>query len=410
MNREAQNYLVRERNINIFAFLLLVTILCTMGYNAYDLLPLQLLSYASECALIVYTFVVSSNSHNYDLKKAPVLLVSGIIILNYCFSPNEPEYTDLLKYLGYLGCYKFGDSLARKYDEIKVSKIWLYLIVFVPVFLVAFFDDSVMKNQFFRVSNGFVYLGVAIGGFYLLVKGRNKRNFIRAILITAFYILVCTSLGVAVAAFLTFLILNMKKNHIPYVIIGGGILLLAILFIDIPIFIRMRDVLTVWKYVMDNNAGNIQDVDFVEINNLDRAGERTDASSSVWRIVQWIRLFKEYVSEIWTIPFGMGAGYSVKSTGLYPHNDYLRILIEYGLIVFIYILNFVLSVYKRLKNEGMLIYFILTMLLYHLTENLLNNFPPGAILYFLIGWAMYKYRNIKYRINGKSLTEKNIER
>ena len=153
----------------------------------------------------------------------------------------------------------------------------------------------------------------------------------------------------------------------------------------------MRDVIAVWEYVFDNGI-TINNVDYDELNNLERMGARNDVSSSVWRFSQWTRLFIAYVSEIWTIPFGLGAGFAVKQTGLYPHNDYLLILTEYGLIVFMCIIKGVLRIYKRLKNEKMFIYFILTMLLYHLTENLLTYFPAEAFLFFLIGWCLYNYK------------------
>ena len=388
---------IREKSINVFSFLFLATILCTMGYNAYDMLPLQLLSYATECVLIVYTFI-KSKGNGKRIISMPVVLVSSILIVNYIVSPNEPEYTDLLKFLGYLGCFKYGDSLAVRYEKIKINRFLLFVIIFIPAFLVAFVDTSVMKNMFFRASNGFVYLGVAMGGFYLLIKGCNKESFVKSIIISAFYILICTSLGVVVAAFMVFLLLNLRKSHIPYLFIGSLALVFAIFYIDIPLFIRMRDVFHVWQYVYESRVGNIKDVDFYEINNLDRVGERNDASSSVWRLVQWSKVFSAYISEIWMIPFGMGAGFSVKLTGLYPHNDYLLILVEYGLVVFTYFFKFVLKVYKRLKNERMLIYFILTMLFYHFTENLLNNFPPSAILYFLIGWSLNKRHRLRLQV------------
>lgn len=370
-----------------------------MGYNAYDNMALQFASYGFECALIGYTFIASNIKHN-NINTTSVVIVAVIILFNYLISPNEPEYSDLIKYVGYLGCFIFGDYLARNYDVLKVHNIWLYSIIIIPAILVAFFDDTILKNMFFRTPNGFVYLGVAIGAFYLLIKGRQKKYLLRATLISGLYILICTSLGVVVAALLTYTILNLKRKHLPYLILGIVAFLMAVFFIDIPLFVRIRDVFTVWRYVYDNNGlANIQNVDFVEINKLDQKGERTDSASSIWRIVHWIGIFKLYVEQIWTIPFGMGAGFSVKTTGLYPHNDYLLILSEYGLVVFCFFFKFLANIYRRLKNENFFIYFILTMLLYHFTENLLNNFPPGAILYVIIGWSLRKY-GTKYVVNS----------
>ena len=382
---------IREKSINIFSILFLLTLLSVMGSYAYENSALRILSYLFECALIAYIFIASSRSHSNHINYIAVSIVSIIIVLNYMFSPNEPEYSDLLKFLGYYGCFKYGDYLASRYDNLKVNKICLLLIVFLPALLVAFLDHTVYKNFFFRSPNGFVYLGVAIAAFYLLVAGHDKKHFLIAVLVAAFYILICTSLGVVVAALLAIMVLNLKSTHIIYIILGVFLLYNIILFVDIPIFVRIRDVFNVWDYIFDYNIRDISNVDLHELNNLDKEGERTDSSSSVWRIVHWINLLQMYLSNAWAIPFGLGAGFSVKATDFAPHNCYLQILIEYGLVVFIFFIKFVFKVYRSLKTEGMLIYFILTMLLYYLTENLLYNFPPGALMYFIIGWTLCKY-------------------
>lgn len=379
-----------ERSIAFFSIVFLFTLLSVMGSYAYDNTPLRLASYTFECILIAYVFIVTLGNYSANINYVVVTIVSLIIIANYAFSQNEPEYTDLLKYLGYLGCYMYGDFLARRYDSLRLNKFILYSIVLIPVVLVAFLDNTELKNFFFRSPNGFVFLGVSIATFYLVVVGKNNRNFLKAVFIALFYVLICTSLGVVVAALLSILILNFSRKYLLYVITGGAIFVLVVLYIDIPIFIRIRDVLTVWKYFFEGGI-SFADVDFRELNSLDKGGERADATSSVWRIAHWLKLLHLYVASIWNIPFGMGAGISVKETGYYPHNCYLQIMIEYGLIVISFFVKFVVTVYSRLKNEGMLIYFILTMLLYHLTENLLSNFPPSALMYFTVGWTLCKY-------------------
>jgi len=386
----ARNYTIKEtKSVNFFVFLILVSILSSMGAYYYNNTSLNIVSYASECLLIVYTILFSKWT-GYEGRYISVCFCSLILVLNYLLSPNNPIYSDLLKYVGYFCCFHYGFNLAKSYNKLKVSKIILYLLIIVPAFFVAFFDDSVFKDKFFRSSNGFVYLGVSIATLFLLVSERNRRSFVKAIIIAIFYVLICTSLGVLVAALLSIMILNLKRSHLLYVLLGGIILGVIIVFVDLPIFIRIRDVFNVWNYMYENNVG-FNNVDIGELNGLDRQGERKDASSSVWRIVHWLNLVKAYVVEIWTIPFGMGAGFSVFTTGYYPHNCYLQILIEYGLIVFVFFLKFVQYVYSHLHKEGMLFYFILTMLLYYLTENLLSNFPPGTLMYFSIGWALGKY-------------------
>ena len=50
------------------------------------------------------------------------------------------------------------------------------------------------------------------------------------------------------------------------------------------------------------------------------------------------------------------------------------------------------------------------MLLYYLTENLLYNFPPGALMYFVIGWTFCKYGSRDTSVEEIGEDNKNNER
>ena len=166
------------------------------------------------------------------------------------------------------------------------------------------------------------------------------------------------------------------------------------IYIDIPIFIRLRDVFNVWNSLSIYDWTHIDELNFYQLgNSVDRVGERTDTTSSLWRFAQWITILKEYVGEVWSIPFGLGVGKSVKMTGYMPHNDFILILAEYGLVVFVFFIYFVNKMCNVIRSEEKIIYFILAMFLYHLTENLIGNFPSNAILYFSLGWCYYKFRS-----------------
>ena len=198
---------------------------------------------------------------------------------------------------------------------------------------------------------------------------------------------------------MAFVILNLKRSHLPYLLIGSALLIMAILFIDIPLFARFRDVFALWSTMSSDDLKNLSDVNYYELNQrVETTGDREDVGSSVWRLSQWSGLLIEYFKNVWSIPFGLGTGFSVFKTGLLPHNDYVMILTEYGLIVFLLFFRFIRSVYRRLKNEGVLIYFILPMFIYSLTENLIQSFPQNAIFYFVLGWSInkYKFKTVAY--------------
>ncbi len=384
----------KEKSVNIFVFLIFIAILGSMAAVYYNNTVFRIVSYISEILIIVNTLLYSFGKRDVNLSYLPIVLVSVIVIANYILSPYDHYSSDLLKFFGYFCCYKYGSSLACKYNKIVVDKKILYLLIFVPLIAVAFFDNTLVNNAFFVTPNTFVYIGVSIGLLYLLTHYEKKNAFWIAWGIVAMYVLLCTSLGVIVAIFIAYIILNLKKTHLPYLILGSVVAILAILYIDIPVFVRFRDVFHIWSSMSSSELKNIQDVNFYEISGrVELEGERTDVSSSIWRVVQWTGIFLAFIGDYLKIPFGEGVGWCVDSTGMMPHNDFLLILVEYGAIVFSFIVYFIRCIYKRMKTEGMLIYFILPMFLYHLTENLIQSFPPNVVLYFVVGWSMCKFKN-----------------
>lgn len=380
----------KTKSMNFFTILLLVAIISTMGAVYYDNTILKLVSYGSDVLLIIYSLLYLKWKWIRKTSKT-VILCFVILAVNYMVSPYEHSYVDLLKFFGYLCLYLYGYSLAVKYDRMKVNKLYLSSLVIIPAAIVLFFDSSLLKNSFFVTSNVFVYTGLAMGLYYLLINYGGEKSFWLAWIIVGVYVLICTSLGVIVAIFMAFLILNFKSSHVIYLVLGSFVLISAVLYVDLPIFVRFRDVIMVWTSMSADDWKNIQDIDLYQLGyRVNTVGERGDSTSSIWRLSQWMGLFMSYISNIESVPFGLGVGYSVDRTGYMPHNDYIRILTEYGIVIFSCFLKFVISVYRRMKMEKMLIYFILAMFVYFFTENLIHIFPPNACLFFTIGWCMSK--------------------
>lgn len=381
----------QSKSINTFVFLFFVAILFAMGAEAYDNDMVRYGSYFVEILLILYA-LFQSYWGDIVIKNKYVLICAVIIILNYLFSPYDHNYSDLLKFFGYLCCFKYGYTLSRQYNDLKVNKLLLALVVFFPIFMVAVYDDSYIKNTFFTNPNTFVYTGLSMGLLYLICNDAKPKAFWIAWIIVGLYVLTCTSLGVVVAILMAFLILNIRMSHIPYLLLSLIVLFIVIKYIDIPLFVRIRDVFNLWSSMSSSDLANLNDINYYELNSrVEINGEREDVGSSVWRLAHWLELFLDYIKNIWTIPFGLGVGYSVYKTDFLAHNDFLFILTEMGVVVFIFFIRIITTLFKGMKNEGKFIYFILAMFFYHFTENLIQTFPPNAILYFVVGWCMYKY-------------------
>lgn len=377
-------------SINRFVILIGIALLGTMAANAKDIIAFRIITYVSEMMLILYALFFSFFKYRIVIINIPICIVSILLCLNYILSPNMPNYTDLIKFFGYFVCFWFGNSLARHYNGFHLNKKLLWAVILTPALLVGFFDKTNLKDLFFANSNVFVYLGLSMALFYYFLYRETKWGLLTSWLILFIYVAVGTSLGIIVAVLLSLLLLFFRKSFIIWLFLGGVILSLSVLYIDIPIFIRIRDVFAVWGAMDASDWTDIENLDLYELGNrVSRTGERSDTTSSIWRLAHWIVLISDYIKSLWNIPFGFGSGYSLIRTGLRPHNDFLLILVEYGLVVFCYFITFIKRIWKGIDDKKIMC-FIVAMYCYHLTENLIDSFVPNSLLYFAIGYLLLK--------------------
>ena len=109
--------------------------------------------------------------------------------------------------------------------------------------------------------------------------------------------------------------------------------------------------------------------------------------SAFFRIIHWTNMWGLYSTQgLSVILFGYGAGQTSILTylPLPPHNDYLRVLAEYGLLSFLVFVPFVISIVISLKQQAAKTIFTV-LLLYFLSENLLDNFTSMALFFSYAG-------------------------
>ena len=105
--------------------------------------------------------------------------------------------------------------------------------------------------------------------------------------------------------------------------------------------------------------------------------------SGFFRIIHWANIWDIYSSgALLNKLFGLGIGHSQHLTVLQfiPHNDYLRILAEYGLLNLFVFVCFMLHVLLNLKTGHTKVLFMI-LLIYFFSENLIDHFP-SMTLYF----------------------------
>ena len=380
-----------------------VTLATMLNNNLLDSNVIRYAVYFLEVICIVYIF--------YHIDKAIIprfynkffLITSILLVLNFAFSSYEPVYVSLIKYFGYYCCFWFGVSVCETEGDIRLSKVQCLMLVFMPLFIVALWDDSPMLNMFFTNSNIFTFYGEC-SALLILVAYRNRKTAIAfSALVLLFYLLVGTSLGVVLALFLSILLINRKNRKLLVVTaVGFTLAVVVVLNYDLPLFVRIRNVVTVIGGLDYQDFLKIDDVNLYEINqSVDSGDGRADNNSAIWRLQHWMHLLKAYLSNIYyAFLFGLGEGYSMNKLGNTPHNDVLRIFCEYGIIVFGIWFGALKKIYKSIKGD-IVAYLILSLFLYHFSENLLETFPPNAILYFCTGFMVCKVRKERFMMRNR---------
>ena len=109
--------------------------------------------------------------------------------------------------------------------------------------------------------------------------------------------------------------------------------------------------------------------------------------SAFFRIMHWSNIWELYSTQgLGTMLFGYGAGRTphLAYFPYPPHNDYLRILAEFGAFSLLIFILFVIHVACSIKLDAAKVLFIV-LLIYFFSENLIDNFTSMALFFAYAG-------------------------
>lgn len=107
------------------------------------------------------------------------------------------------------------------------------------------------------------------------------------------------------------------------------------------------------------------------------------ASSALWRLLHWRDTLQTFMQGGWVpILIGNGIGSSLPITGDLPHNDYLRILFEMGILGFICNIGIWALLFRQLLPAHKWIFLMVAT--YCFTENNIDNFLVMGIFILFI--------------------------
>ena len=361
------------------------------------------LKYAIYGLLTYFVFWIIRYSYKIKpdfFKNRSVVVLFILLITNLIFSPYNPLYVRIIKYLGYLGCFVFGYILCEKNIDLKCNKWFLWALVFVPIICVGLLYNTPHKTLFFKLSNGFSYYGLCASLLIYTIYNKKDQIFKWSIMLILIYIASASTLGIVSAIVLSILIINRHNVKLMFITLLLGVIgLMCILYIDLPIFLRIRDVFNLAGTLTWYDWTHLKDLNLYQLESqVDSLSGRSDNTSFIWRLAHWQKVLDGFINNWWyAIPFGLGDGYSVNECGNYCHNEYLKFFAENGLVVFMILIKWVNKAHLLLCNNKAY-YFILAIFCYHLTENLIDSFVPCAMFYFCLGYWIMRVKALRHKL------------
>jgi hypothetical protein len=334
-----------------------------------------------------------------------VLLVFCIMLLSIfttLFDPTNMVFHNLSKHVTIciLYVFIFSMGLAPIYST-PFRSVFILILLFMG--LVSFFvpnisetDDVMRMSGFFVNANNFSLTMMTL--LFLIDEekdSRARKMLIHAVLIL--FLLLSGTSGAILAylgamSFKYFVLLRASRKYkntwilalLIIAVILLGCLLTSELFMDVPVVKRIVTQLSlVWHELPLAASG--YELDYGNMSNI----YDSDDFSGLWRISHWRTCFDVIAS---ANPAQLLCGYGIGSSKLLlynePHNDYLRVLIEQGIIGFTLYAAFFLTMFRRIDSRYT--YCIVVVAIYCFSENNMDNLLFMSIFVFFLASSQSK--------------------
>lgn len=336
-------------------------------------------------------------------KKLSSLEILGLVVLyiglfaSVAVNFRHGEWVDVLKIALAPLYFVMGAALSQEDHKWSAdhqgARLGLILLVVLP--LLAFagqlmlglttFGSTMQVGIFTNRNNAGLYV-LSLLAFYAALTGRA----VSQPLIYFFVAVVFGTLGLLVAVILAVLLCFGRVRYLL-----AGLLAVAAAVVVIHQFPPVSTALRIGPVVESvllllNGRVNLETVSFGDMVLL----LGTSDLSFIFRLKHWLDLLNMYVSGSWSeLAFGFGSGSSVRLSYMHlvPHNDFIRMLFEFGAIAFVGFSITLLGVIKSIGRGWSLVPF-LALCIYFGSENLINNYAAMVLFFFSAGVVAQRRR------------------
>lgn len=324
-------------------------------------------------------YVIVHHGEAARTAKTFLLIACALITSSVLFNFSVASTTDALKYLAIYILYAAGRSCGGSIRPIEMRSLYLLLALPLLFRLVGTSKPFAIESFASEVFAYFPNANTGVLYFSALLFAAAQQYGDKVILLQLVNAVLMNRMGAVVAtmvAVVSWIMFPLRlQSLVALVVIGiGGAFAYA--------FGAFDRVMTNIDNLMLVGSIDPRSVASMSYGKLVQLTGSTDLSS-FFRLIHWANIWDLYTNEgFLTLLFGYGAGQTPYLTyaALVPHNDYLRILAEYGGLNLIVFVAFLLHVRSELTSGATKVLF-LVLCIYFFSENLLDNFTSMA-LYF----------------------------
>jgi hypothetical protein len=356
--------------------------LLTFGYNLSGSSLLNVLSNAVSLLLITYSiYVVLAAREECGFYKIILVLACVFAGASFLANAGTSAIVDALKYLSIYTFYIAGRSAPGR---LRPAERWcICALAAMPLIFLLIgktkvyeYPDADAFSYFPNKNTGALYFSAL---FFSLSQWFGNKvlilQFINAALMNRVGFGLATILAIGMWS-----IFPLRRQVFIALFVLGIACFLAYALGTFDRLLRGLDSITlIWSL----SPSTVSRMSFKELVQL----TGTTDVSAFFRIIHWTNIWELYSTQgLRVLLFGYGAGQTglVAYMPLPPHNDYLRVLAEYGLLSFLVFVSFVISIATSIKLPAAKIIFAV-LLIYFLSENLIDNFTSMALFFSYAG-------------------------
>lgn len=356
----------------------IINSMITLLYHATGASVVGAIGKAFSVAVVLYLVIAVLSSVDILRRYGLFLAVASFSLVGtIAVSISEIDPVDLLKYVS---LYAFYFAATSSRQSAKGNKLSAAALVFIPLMLLPFGSrvynsDSISGASFsyFQTYNAAVIYFTAVLFYLYPLIGRYSLP-IQLVTAVSF-----GKIGALLASGIAFTVWNVKLSARSISLLVTGFVI-AFSAYRAGLFERAITVLApLWSNVSELGLARIAQMSYGQI--VVMAG--TTDISGYFRIKHWMEIWQLYSnSGASHILFGYGPGQTklITTLQLVPHNDYLRILVEFGPLNFFCFVSLIVVAVRGLPNNTLRSLFTIYVI-YSFTDNIIDNFTSIALLF-----------------------------